>query len=507
MVKYTDYQKKVLRELGLCKVNRRKMYADMGQLGYCSKGGIKYDVNIASDAPEDVTDVVLLHELGHIFYGHVDLVDQKKEFQDIEQLCKDLGRDFKALMYVYNGPHDFLNICMDLQINSTILTHGNIEIMKNFGFGLCTPESFNIDLQDAYNGREKGSFRSYYKPLIEIVPPEDEQNAQDQLDQLNEIIKNLKDAIGNQKGGNGKPGVGPGAGMQDLPSTGNLAFDDDLSEELQDALQDEDYVGGDTKKNRNDKVEDGPGGKHGTVNDYVDANETKNDNAENGKSDDVKPRVPIHGLGTGDTEIEVATVAPDAAIMEFLEAITEVKRQYKHDVLKHYNRGSRVNPDGILYTSTKARRNNEKKKLGILIDVSGSMNSDSLLSAINSIDQANIDDQSIVAAWDTELKAEFLVTDIPDTLQAMGGTDMAAGLKYLVGKDMKHIIIYSDFGTNMTTLIEEAEAAKQQGCTLYSIIAASKGQEQAMKNACEGNVEGLTYFHKYCKKNLVVGTL
>lgn len=493
-MQFSPYQKKVLREKGYCKVNYRKMWAQDRELGYCSKGGLQYDVNIATDAPDpdNVPDIVLLHEIGHIFYGHVDRVDQKKEFQDIEALCNSMNKPFEAINVVYGGPHNFLNICMDLQINTTILTQANVEIMKKNGIGLCVPEAYGIEFEE--------TFRDYYKPLLEQLPDKDEFNQDMQA--MKDALEQLKQDI-QQKQGNS--GTGPGKGMQDLPSDGSMGLDPDLSDELRDAVQKEDYIDGNIKSQKENKVEKDNNGKGTTVNDAVDANDVKN-NPTKDEGDQKPVRTHQYGTGEGNSEIVVTKGDPQKEILSFLENIVDSKMEYKYDSLRHYNHGTRRNKDGLMYTSVKRKRQLNNVKLGILIDVSGSMNTEAITKAIQSIDDANIDRQSVVAAWDTGLSQEFLVTKMPNNIRSGGGTDMAGGLKYLVDKGMKEIVIYSDFETNMDNLIDQADIARRKGCKIYSIIAASKGSEERMKNRLDQNETDKVYFNKYCRRNIVVGT-
>lgn len=507
MIQFTPLQKKVLRDKGLCNVNYRDMYQSSGAAGYCSKGGLKYEVNIATDVPdaENTKDIILLHELGHIFYGHVDHVDLKEEFKAVEQICKDLGRDYKAIMQIFEGPMNFLNICMDMQINSTILNQGNLKIMKDAGLGLWTVEAAEISSEVIMNSSNPGAFRDYYKPLIETVPPETEMDAQQMQQMIQDMIKKFKENVGNQRGNAGGSGAGVGKAMQDLPSTGNVALDDDISDELAGALQDEDYVGGEVKKQRNDKVQDG---RKVTVDDVVNANEAKNN--PDADTEQAQVVIPNRGSGAGDAEIIVDTGDPNTAVSKFLASLVETKREYQNDVLKHYNRGTRMNPDGIMYNSKRVKRHTDKKKMGIVIDVSGSMRHEAIIEAIHSIDAAALDKNSLVATWDDGKTPheEFLISKMPDTIKGGGGTDMSRGLKYLVDKGMKDIVIYSDFGTDMDRLIEEAEAAIKKGVKIYSIITAAVGhaaEEAKELNENPRYEKFKIYFKKYCRKNLIVG--
>ena len=66
---FTNLQKKANRMLGMTKVKYRNMYNSEGNIGYTCNGRNCYEINIAQDIEsEDVKAVVLIHEVGHIYY-------------------------------------------------------------------------------------------------------------------------------------------------------------------------------------------------------------------------------------------------------------------------------------------------------------------------------------------------------------------------------------------------------------------------------------------------------
>ena len=211
-MKLTRTQKKAMKELALCKVVRRKMWRKERQLGYTSTSANKryYDINIANDTgSRDVEDIVLLHEIGHCYFGHNDL-DIKEELLLVKSMCDGAGLPFSATL-MYGGPMRFLNIAMDLEINSKLLTIGNIKAMKKFGFEICTPEGFGIETGESY--------RSYYMPLLEkakALMPNMSSGSGDGED---------KEGKGDKKGGEaGNPGDGNGSDK--IPGTRNDTGDD-----------------------------------------------------------------------------------------------------------------------------------------------------------------------------------------------------------------------------------------------------------------------------------------
>ena len=129
-MKLTKTQKKAMKELALCKVVRRKMWRTEKQLGYTNTSANRryYDINIANDTgSREVEDIVLLHEIGHCYFGHNDL-DIREELLLVKSMCDGAGLPFFFFL-LYGGPMRFLNLAMDLEINSKLLTVGSIKAM------------------------------------------------------------------------------------------------------------------------------------------------------------------------------------------------------------------------------------------------------------------------------------------------------------------------------------------------------------------------------------------
>jgi len=156
-------------------------------------------------------------------------------------------------------------------------------------------------------------------------------------------------------------------------------------------------------------------------------------------------------------------------IKSFLSQILDGSMVYQPDSMRHYIRGTRKNPGNFLYTSIRRRALQDKKRLGILVDVSGSMYVDSVMTAIRSMKESLnvVSSDSVVVTWDTSKCEEFPITKIPESVSLGGGTDMAKGLRYLVdNKKCDEVVVYSDMGTelpSMTSLI------KSKGTKVYTI--------------------------------------
>ena len=463
-MKLTRTQKKAMKELALCKVVRRKMWRTEKQLGYTNTSANRryYDINIANDTgSREVEDIVLLHEIGHCYFGHNDL-DIREELLLVKSMCDGAGLPFSATL-LYGGPMRFLNIAMDLEINSKLLTVGNIKAMKKFGFELCTPEGFQIDTGESY--------RSYYMPLLEKARAfmdkmssgsgegEGEEGDGDGDTEKDEG----KSGGGKNKGkGNGK---GNGAGDK-IPGIKNDTGDDLSSdspltgiEEIDDALLKEGYIGGDVKaKDKSNKSDTSTvKEKEKEIEEAEESNSSKNRDIGNSKA------------FTSTITIEAENTPKE--IEKFLRSIIGNAYDFLMDPMRLWNRGSRDRSSGVIYNSLKQAPQRKRKKLGILVDISGSMDISTIQNAAQSLKDCApvLDKGSKFVTWNTDLGQEFPILDIPEQIRVGGGTDMVAGINYLVKQGFTDIVVYSDFETS------NLETVDPKGYRLYSIVVGADG--------------------------------
>ena len=464
-MKLTRTQKKAMKELALCKVVRRKMWRKERQLGYTSTSANKryYDINIANDTgSRDVEDIVLLHEIGHCYFGHNDL-DIKEELLLVKSMCDGAGLPFSATL-LYGGPMRFLNIAMDLEINSKLLTVGNIKAMKKFGFELCTPEGFQIDTGESY--------RSYYMPLLEKARAFMDKMSSGSGDGEEESDG---DGDGDEEKDKGKSGGGKSKGKGN--GKGNDAGDripgikndtgDDLSsdspltgiEEIDDALLKEGYIGGDIKaKDKSNKSDTSTvKEKEKEIEEAEESNSSKNRDIGNSKA------------FTSTITIEAENTPKE--IEKFLRSIIGNAYDFLMDPMRLWNRGSRDRSSGVIYNSLKQAPQRKRKKLGILVDISGSMDISTIQNAAQSLKDCApvLDKGSKFVTWNTDLGQEFPILDIPEQIRVGGGTDMVAGINHLVKQGFTDIVVYSDFETS------NLETVDPKGYRLYSIVVGADG--------------------------------
>lgn len=414
----TNLQKKVLTACRMSKVNFRKMYESNHELGYASRGtNYSYDINIASDVPTDVKQVTLIHEAGHIYLKHTE-VSVKDEALVMNELIKAAGTTIEIFQKTYGGFATFLNICMDLEINSKFLTIGNVKTMKDFGFELCTPKSFSVNFEETFN--------LYYKPLIDKLPKKGSENE----------VENKTPQM-----------------SKDLPNTSELSDNlFDLPEEVRDSVVKENYVSGDEKSEKQ------PSKGEATVQEAMDNDEVLDKNGFN------------KGIGNSNEStniVEIATNDSESIRKFLLNIISGVDLSKKYDSMRIYNRGTRGRD--FLYTTRKYSPKRVLPKLGIVVDISGSMETESIAKAAGSLKNVSnkLHKDSTLVTCDTMVQEIFNIKDIPETLRAGGGTDLAVAVKYLLDNNFTDIVVYSDFQTympDMERLLSESTA------NFYSII-------------------------------------
>lgn len=496
---YTDFQKEAMRYVGLAKVHYKNMWKKNHALGYVTPGSPYDNIYIAKDCDDDkVKKITLLHECGHIKYNHTS-VNMRKEFKYVKALFKKLNKPY-SMISTYGGPMGFCNIAMDLEVNSKLLTLANTKYMEKIGFKLCTPEGFDLEVMESY--------RDYYIPLIEKIPEMDDEMKEFE-EKIKDFLKDLmKDISPNQKGNGGAGQSQKGKGGAGQSGAGNDSEDEDGQNspgsnkndqngkdksEGQDSGDDEDddsdsfgYVG--------DEVDDDPDEEEGNVNEAV--REDENSDNDSSEGENIPSPAGRGHFKNGNLEVKDNC---SAVIKNFLQRIVGSSMVYLPDSMKHYNRGSRANSDGFLYSSIRMRNRTDKKRFGICIDVSGSMNTESIITALGSLKSSLsvVDNNSVVVTWDDYLCEEFPITKVPQKVSNGGGTSMHRGLKYLIDKGCDNIVMYSDFETDIEAMIH---ILKKSHVNMYSIVV-SNGRASNKNNYCPDWGCSPEEWKKYIKMN------
>jgi hypothetical protein len=355
------------------------------------------EVFVNSNLIKSLQEITLIHEYGHIYYDH-NLVDFKKWYDKIQESFrkfhpgkKDLGR---------TTLHRILNICMDLQVNSTLLDSSQLDLMKANGYQLMTPEYYQVP------------------PMLKFY-----QYIDDVVKKLQFVQVTLGDGIGTSE------------------------IDPLLIPEIVDDMDKEGMEEG-SNESQNSNSEDKEG------NDYSsDAEEIEGDEYfGNDESED-----PINGSESEAREdfspeghfksFVMSPVTVAHRIDDILELIRSYKLDFQSDSLRLYNRNSRGNRN-LMYTSLKNKLLLHKHKLAVIVDVSGSMGSKIPKIILNSLKkyQQSFHSDSIVVLWDTNLVEEYSITKLPKEFYLGGGTDMTSALHYVVSqKKFDKVLLISDF--------------------------------------------------------------
>jgi len=458
---YTREQKKVMGYLAMANVHYHKnMWSRSRQLGYTHKSSPVDEIHIASDIDRDVKKVVLLHEVGHVYFNH-NSVNIKQEMVSVKEIFEKYGIPYIKGIRHFGGPMSFLNICMDLEVNSKLLTLANVKTMYDNNFKILTHKSMDVPILDG--------FRDYYEVLISQL--------KDKIDERKEQRANGNqngESDKNQQKGNGKSskgsagisddiddflddeeGSGVPDGMKDISSDVD-PMDSDLDKEIGKALREENYENPDDKTPETEKsVEESLNSEdEGQEVDYVEISSNRGFGVGN-----------IGGV-TGKIQ-----VVPNNSkeISRFFSNIIKRSTAYKINHIKHYNRGSRGNSN-IMYSAVSTVQRFKKAKLGVLIDVSGSMSTESILKACSTLSSmsGSLAPDSFAVTWDTGKLEEFDFRHVPESVELGGGTRLLPGLQYLVNeKKCDTVVIYSDFFD--FGLSDMADLVKKEKVNLYSI--------------------------------------
>lgn len=411
-MEFTVFQKHVMGWARMAKVFYKKMWESMHKFGYVTHDQPLDMIHIAEDFPnEDVKKIALLHEIGHIYYNHTSF-GLKEEISSIRDAFNDVGVPFEKILH-YGGPHAFLNICLDLEVNSKILTLSNIKTMDAY-FSICTPDKYGVTYQK--------TFRDYYKPMARRLKS---------CEDINRSSFDATSCISSMTGyGSNAKSYGP-----DLSDLIDYATPSDYIDdpEMKDVLTKESWI--QTTCNHSD-------GDIKTVDEVL-------------KSMGIKSIGANHAtIGSYDCNGD-----PNEQIKKFLNKIIETSMDYQPDSLKHYNRGTRKNDGGFLYTSLRRKAQTRKKKIMFICDVSGSMSISSIVSALSSLKStiSLISPEARLLTWDTDKVEEFPIDRLPKQFKSGGGTDMAKAIDYAIAHGYKDIVLYSDLDTDEYSLNKAVE--------------------------------------------------
>lgn len=155
------------------------------------------------------------------------------------------------------------------------------------------------------------------------------------------------------------------------------------------------------------------------------------------------------GSGPLQNPESIVPVDPSRLFSLFLSSLIDRRKRFEVDPLKHYNRNSRGSRD-LMYSSIRKKVKTGQMKLGILLDVSGSIPVEIVSQAVSTLQSLVplLDKDSTVLMWDTRYVDNVDLYSLDKIKAGDGGTELARGLKWLRERGYRCIVVYSDFYLN-----------------------------------------------------------
>lgn len=173
--------------------------------------------------------------------------------------------------------------------------------------------------------------------------------------------------------------------------------------------------------------------------------------------------------GISSEKLPVIETEPSENLARFLSALIDRRKKFKSDPLKHYNRNSRGTRD-LMYSSISKKVKTGQVKLGILLDVSGSIPVETVSLAVSTIKSLVplLDRNSVVLMWNTSMVGTVDLYSLDEVKAGSGGTDLWGGVRWLRDNNYKCIVVYSDFMTqNFNDFMYEVKLCKDKGIQVH----------------------------------------
>lgn len=412
----TDIQKKLLHELYLTKVITHDDFTNI-ELGFATRGKQEYEIHLNDTLDEKAKDIVLIHEAAHIKLGHCKDVWENNKLEWVRDKMRKKGLHlplvYAPTKHVLPNYSYLLNVAMDLEVNSKYLSFSDLAYMRDNNMPLFTPEVFGMDYLEDYS--------EYLVDILEHCYSmryiEDYQDTIDSQEDCEHYV-NVYD-------------IDPSGG-----SLGNGKGENVLGEVLSESAKSEV--------------------------DNVSASSDMEDESGNIRSNG--------GLGgTTESIIQETPIDDTERIKRFISSLFETKRVKNVDSMKLYNRGSRRNPDNIIYSSYSRKMKRDNIDLMFIIDVSGSMSTESINTALTSLEELfkQMNSLSTVVHWGNKFVQRYDVKEIGtvEKLRVTAGISYNC-LDYAKEQGYKDVVIYSDFCDDGYYSFKD----KAKGLNVYSIV-------------------------------------
>lgn len=481
------------------------------ELGYCYKDIITdkdrevsfYNIVTGSIGIPRTDFRILLHEYGHIYYGHLDeihnLIDvqicnvfREHRGELIEKINKECGIDFaeKLIERVIDDPvlnHSLHNIAMDMEVNSCALSTEDVEEMES------DISQVMVDYQESILKRNMDKMSEEQKKQVEDSINRMKSSAMIKLilpcryhnpdgtpfpdgltypEYIIMIVRNLdqfvKMLVNISNGGNGDTSEVTSQEVADALQNGLQSLDDLMQ---QSGMSDGDGQQGGGKGDGEEKessykgMRDDPG-LNGGDDGQGGGSHKDHRNPERKEADEKRELGEVNSgpsLGCGSSggpggertvtkDVDEVDTAIDEVIANLRNKV--VKRTMRKDVMWNYNRG--INRKVIAPSIKSKVTMTTEPKLVFLIDISGSMNTrliDRILKTISNKMRHLGTGRGLkydIISWSTCLGEHIKDIDpkrgVP-RISCGGGTRMARGMEYFKKNYDKNatLILISDF--------------------------------------------------------------
>lgn len=437
-------------------------------LAYCLQNNYmnnQYEVHVNNIYPPAI-EPMLVHEYGHILFSHFRGTAQKEQM--IRQLLtlnwssisKYFDPNIKMDIVVKWFASKLNNVLMDYEVNSKLYTKEEFETFLYIVDDLIITYHQNL-IKDYPNNKDY--FTQYKKiydrkiknkddHLTSLCWPEDNgfPVGLDYESYVVYAIKNLNKFAQDQA-------------KQIMKSlTGNDYSDDDFNTGKISIPKD--FILNDTSANEVNKRAGGQ------------SNPAENQSEPHQSKKSTLGRGDIHK--SGDYVIQGNDVE---AITDFIykHAFIYEKEKSHRDLIHHYNRG-RTRETKTLIGYTRRHRAFRKANVTVLIDVSGSVNEQSVkdvLASLKFLKNDFVENNSHIISWDTDLVHDSYWMDMSVKYSA-GGTKLAKGIEYskkYIKKSYDKLFLISDFEDRLN---DWAESFKNFPGEKYGILTSTRQYRQ-----------------------------
>lgn len=412
-----------------------------------------YRIDINLGLSKDSIELVKLHEYGHIYLKHMDM--SMKPFIDL--INNYLENHYPGKYLSFRGFHEFMNWCEDYQIHLQILTKDQVEFLEAeihnlTGGSIVNPYRINLNCNQSLKSIVESALL-YYDIESMIQPVEDSRIAK--IDTIDALDYPYDTAEYDEE--------------SDISMSSKEAIDSLLKKLGEGEGEDEEKLEEYKSKYANDKY----GDETDPSQEQSESDSEPEDELPDWKSeiyDETQLEDLKSYIGSSDSEFEVVDKPiQNKKLEDILNEIFAVEKviSYQVDSLKLQNRRSRM--DGLIHTTVSRKvKKSKEASLGVIIDVSGSMDKEFVTDLILQVKKCKhlFSRKSRVILIDDRIRADFPVREDIPSYVGDGGTNLLPAFEAMENYRFSRILVVSDLMTaNYDEMIElmESSAAEYYG--------------------------------------------